>query len=424
MKRAAILVALAALSASGQDLKDYIPRLERNLTENIIPFWLDRTIDRKNGGFIINHNAKGEPDPSGSKGIVTQSRQVWLFSRLARDNYRPKETLEAARHGFLFLRDKMWDKKHGGFYWEVDATGTKAIRPKKHMYGESFGLYALSEYYLATKDKSALALADHLFRIFEEKAHDKQYGGYLEYFNEDWTLAPASESGYMGVPSDIKLMNTHLHLLEAMTTYYRASKSALARERLVELINIESNAVIRKGLVACTDKYSRDWTPRLERDWATVSYGHDLENVWLLIDASDAAGVSSWPFLDMYRSLWDYSLKYGYDEKMDGFFYTGKFNEPATGRQKSWWVQAEAIVSALYMYRYTGEEKYAGIFRKTYDFIDKYQTDWTVGEWHPTVSPDGKPSGGKANIWKGGYHNGRAMLECLRLLRSNAQSEP
>jgi len=54
----------------------------------------------------------------------------------------------------------------------------------------------------------------------EAKAHDKIYGGYIEWFNEDWTPAPPGETTYMGEP-DLKLMNTHLHLLEAMTAFYR-----------------------------------------------------------------------------------------------------------------------------------------------------------------------------------------------------------
>jgi mannobiose 2-epimerase len=45
-------------------------------------------------------------------------------------------------------------------------------------------------------------------------------------------------------------------------------------------------------------------------------------------------------------------------------------------------------------------------------------TDWKVGEWHSAVTADLQVSGSKANIWKGGYHNGRAMIECLKLLRA------
>jgi mannobiose 2-epimerase len=220
------------------------------------------------------------------------------------------------------------------------------------------------------------------------------------------------------VSGDLKLMNTHLHLLEAMTTYYRASNLPLARERLLELINIESNAVVRKDLGACTDKYARDWTPRLEGNYARVSYGHDLENIWLLIDASDAAGLRHHPFQDLYRQLFGYSLQYGYDSNRGGFYDTGAFRQPADRRDKIWWVQAEAMVSALYMYRLTGEKKYFDVFRTTWDFVRDRQIDWEHGEWHSTVGADGNPRpSDKAHLWKSGYHNGRAMIECLALLR-------
>jgi mannobiose 2-epimerase len=415
----AVMLAAIAAGAQPPDPKAYIPRLERNLQQNIIPFWYPKTLHTANGGYIINHNAKGEPNPSGSKGLVTQSRQVWLFSRTARHGYRSKEMLEAANHGFRFLRDHMWDKQHGGFFWEVDATGTKTVRPKKHMYGQSFALYALSEYYIASQNKEALDLANRLFGLFEKHAHDPEFGGYLEYFNQDWSAPPASEQSYMQVTGDIKLMNTHLHLMEALTSYYRASKSPVARERLIELINIETSAVVRKRLGACTDKYERNWTPILGRDpsWDRVSYGHDLENIWLIIDAGKAAGISTGPYLDLFRQLFDYSYKHGYDAENGGFYYTGAFEKPSDDRRKEWWVQAEAAVSALYMYRLTGEPVYWDVFAKTYDFIEKYLTDWDVGEWHSAVSPSLKPSGAKAHIWKAGYHNGRAMMECLEILR-------
>jgi len=191
----------------------------------------------------------------------------------------------------------------------------------------------------------------------------------------------------------------------------------LARERLTELINIESNAVVRKSLGACTDKYERNWTPRLEGDYARISYGHDLENVWLLIDACEAAGISNYLLLDLYQTLSDYSIRYGYDAGSGGFYDSGPFAQPADRRTKVWWVQAEAIVNALYMYRITGDTKYRFIFEKTFDFIEKNMVDWENGEWHANITPERKPQGDKGNIWKAGYHNGRAMIECLEILR-------
>jgi mannobiose 2-epimerase len=400
-----------------QMLQAYVPRLEKNLKENIAAFWLNKGFDRTNGGYTINFGPRGEAKGPGVKMIVSQSRNVWLFARMARAGYGGKEVLEAADHGYRFLRDKMWDKQHGGFYWEVDATGSEKRRTGKHLYGQSFALYAISEFAMASKRKDVLDFAIKFFDLLDAKAHDAKYGGYLEFFNADWTEAK-EERPYLGGAPGLKLMNTHLHLMEAMTTFYRASKLPLARERLIELINIESNAVVRKTLGACTDKYDRDWTPRLEGDFARVSYGHDLENIWLLIDACDAAGISNYPFLDLYRRLFDYSMKYGYDAEKGGFYDSGWFDKPADRLSKIWWVEAEAIVSALYMFRLTGDKKYLDVFEKTYDFIEKYQVDWENGEWHATVTPDGKTQGDKAQPWKAGYHNGRAMIECLQIVKS------
>src|SRR6188474_662922 len=140
----------------------YVPKLEKNLKENITAFWLSKSLDRSNGGYTINFGPKGEPKGPGTKMIVTQARTVWLFSRLVRAGYGGPEYLQAAEHGYRFLKEKMWDAKNGGFYWEVDATGNQKLKPRKHLYGQAFGLYALSEYYLTSKKKEALDLAIRL----------------------------------------------------------------------------------------------------------------------------------------------------------------------------------------------------------------------------------------------------------------------
>ena len=397
---------------------EYLPKLERILNGNIVPFWYEKSLDRENGGYIINFDEQGQRKRPGTKMIVTQARTLWLFSRMARAGYRREEYLDAAEIGYRFLTEKMWDQTHGGFYWEVDITGDEPLKPKKHLYGQSFGLYALSEYYLAGGRRDVLDFAIRFFNLLEEEAYDTTYGGYAEDFEPDWTPAPAGESGYMGTPSNLKLMNTHLHLMEAITTFYRASKSPVARARLLELVNIQTNAVVRKNLGACTDKYERNWTPRLDSNYAQVSYGHDIENVWLLMDTCNALGLSNYPFGDLYETLFDYSLKYGYDRADGGFYYTGPFNKPATDLSKSWWVQAEALISALNMYRFTSDPKYLTLFEQIFAYIEKNLVDDEHGEWHQIIAADGTIRGDKASPWKAGYHNGRAMIECIEILKT------
>jgi len=395
----------------------YSQRLEKILSANIAPFWLQKSLDRENGGYIINFGPASEPEGAGPKALVTQARMVWYFARMARAGRDVQQNLAAAEIGYRFLKEKLWDETNGGFYWEVDPTGDRKLMPRKHLYGQSFGLYAISEYYLASRRQDVLAFATRIFEVLEARAHDKTYGGYVEYFNEDWTPPPAGEISYMGVPPDWKLMNTHLHLMEAMTTFYRASRLPLARERLLELIEIDSNAVVRKDVGACTDKYRRDWTPILDPGFAIVSYGHDIESVWLLIDACEATGLPAYPLLDLFRALWRYSLKYGYDRSAGGFYESGPIDQNADALRKIWWVEAEAIVSALYMYRMTGDSQCLEVFDKTLEFIERHLVDWRNGEWHEFVTADGKTGGSKAHAWKAAYHDGRAMIECLQLLK-------
>ncbi|GAB4110805.1 MAG: cellobiose 2-epimerase [Acidobacteriota bacterium] len=390
-------------------------QLERILLENIIPFWYPAALDRDLGGFKLNHGLDGAWLGPAPKGIVTQARTVWFFSRLARSPYGRPEHLDAARHGFRFLRDRLWDQRHGGFFWAVSADGSQALQPMKHLYGQAFGLYALAEYYRASRDRDAQVLAASLFGLLEKHAHDRIHGGYREFFNPDWT-DPEEQPGYMGVLPDIKLMNTHLHLMEALAAYHRVERSPLVRERLLELIQIQSNSVVRKTWGACTDRHHRDWTPVLGPEAEVASYGHDLENIWLLMDAAESAGISDGPLLDLYRTLFDYSLRWGWDAAAGGFYYTGPLGRTAEDREKSWWVQAEVLVSSLRMFRRTADPKYQDVFRKTLGWVVDHQVDGERGEWFAAIRPDGTPDGVKAGLWKSPYHNGRAMLECLEQL--------
>jgi len=161
-------------------------RLERILNENIKPFWYPRTIDRENGGYYLNHDVNGKPIGKGTKMIVTQARMVWYFSYLFNTGWGGKEELEAAKHGYQFLRDHMWDPENGGFFWEVDYQG-QVLNPDKITYGQAFGLYALSEFAIASKDQEALNMASKLFNLMEKYSHDSLHGGYKEHFLRDWS---------------------------------------------------------------------------------------------------------------------------------------------------------------------------------------------------------------------------------------------
>jgi len=134
------------------------------------------------------------------------------------------------------------------------------------------------------------------------------------------------------------------------------------------------------------------------------------------MEACNTLGISNSPYNDLYKTLFDYSLKYGYDEEDGGYYNSGPFNQRADDQRKVWWVQAECLVSALRMYNHFGEERYLENFQETLDWLNIKQIDWKNGDWFSAIETDGTVSGGKASAWKSSYHNARAMLECLQTL--------
>ena len=155
-----------------------------------------------------------------------------------------------------------------------------------------------------------------------------------------------------------------------------------------------------------------------------MSYGHDLKSVWLLAEAASAAGLSGGLLLDLARALFASALRYGFDAQRGAFCEAGPLGAPADRRDKVWWVQAEALLSALYLYGVTSEAAYFTWFSRILAWIVNSQVDWKHGEWHARVGESGKPSGDKADAWKCPYHNGRAMIQCLELLPAIAGRSP
>lgn len=399
-----------------QDIDKAKQRVDNILENNILPFWFPHSIDMIHGGYKSYHRLQGGWDGPRSRCLVAQARTCWFFSRLSRSSWGKVEHQEAACHGFQFLRDVMWDQDFGGFYWEMDGVKPTPQKLNKNVYGQAFGLYALSEYARVSKDSSVLELAQRLFSLLDAHVHDSRNGGYYELCTREWEGIPLKLPSWPNSPCFIKTMNTHLHLLEAFTTYFIVSQDPIARERLIELLFILSNAVLRKRIGACTDKYFPDWTPLPGKDHEQISYGHDLETLWLLSETCDAISFPKEPFFDLYQTIFDYANQFGMDHTIGGIYEQGYFNKQAHKRGKLWWVQAEGLVSSLHLYHLMKKEKYWKSFTRILEWIVIHQVDGKHEDWHRSVEPDGQPTDYKYDAWKAPYHNGRAMLQCSEIL--------
>ena len=384
-------------------------RLTHILDDSILPFWLPGCLDHEHGGYRINHDPAGRWRGPGPKYAVPHARTCWFFSRLYRT--RPQaEVLAAARLGYRFLRDRLWDREAGGFFWGLSEDGSRPLDDAKHLVAQTFGLYAVAEFALASGDEAAKAFMVEVAGTLEDRFHDRENGGYQSGFTRWWEALP--------VPVvRTKTLNFHMHVLEALTAASRVTDANHFGERLRELIQIHTSTVVRKHYGACTDLHDERWLPLLDAGRGEVSYGHDLEAIWLVTDGCRAAGLPVALIGDWIQTLGELTLKWGWDRKRGGVYFLGPLDGPAYDRRKVWWVQAESLVGALLIYRLTGDTRFADLYLSTLAWIENRHLDRQGREWHAIIAPDGRITGDKADLWKTPYHNGRAMLMCLDLLR-------
>jgi mannobiose 2-epimerase len=410
----AVLLSFSAAGAPAaekqQFSRDWSKEFRWVLEENILKFWIEKATDREHGGTIGWLDREGRAIEPGTKSLVQQTRVVWTFAAAYREFPEPKYQ-EAAEHTLKFLRAKMFDTEDGGFYWRVSREG-KVLEPKKHLYGQSFAIYALAEYARAFNDGAAREEALALFRLIDAKGHDAENGGYRESFTREWK--PIRDDAMLG-PAGQRTQNTHIHLLEAFTTLYAATGDATVRARLEELLRLFADRIVDSDRGFARLFFTDMWQPT---DDATSSYGHDIELSWLMTEAAEAlgGGIPS----NVRRAalaLAEHTLRHGFDRDRGGVFYEGPARGAPRDRQMSWWVQAEALVGFLNAAELSGNSEYREAFEKQARYTLENFVDREYGEWHHIIRPDGTLAGPKASDWKAPYHAGRACLEIYRRLR-------
>ena len=151
-------------------MQDFRQKAEAELLSNILPFWLENTIDDDYGGFRGQISNDLTADPRAAKGIILNARILWTFAK-AFSVYRDPVYLATARRAYEYLVRFFWDHEFGGVYWMVDYKGL-AVDTKKRIYGQAFTVYALAEYYRATGDAEILARALRLVEDVEAAGHE------------------------------------------------------------------------------------------------------------------------------------------------------------------------------------------------------------------------------------------------------------
>ncbi|NLP57740.1 AGE family epimerase/isomerase [Lutibacter sp. B1] len=376
-----------------------------NELQRILQYWSSEAIDEVNGGFVGERDHNNKLVKNASKGIILNSRILWSFSA-ASNHYQTNDYIGLCERSYQYLKTYFKDKQYGGVYWELDAFGNP-INTRKQVYAQAFMIYALSEYYMFSKDQEALDWAIEIYQLVEKYANDHEFKGYIEAFNQDWS--PIEDMRLSDKDAnEAKTMNTHLHVLEAYTNLYKVYKNEGLKENLIELINLFFTKFLNEN-----NNLNLFFDEQWQLKSSVISFGHDIETAWLLIEAAKV--IEDQYLLEETERIAvliaDKFMENGID--VDG----GVLNDydPKTGKwdtDKHWWPQAEALVGLRYAYNITNNEKYLSKSLEILNFIETKILDHTNGEWFWRVDKSGVPYTNECKIgmWKAPYHTSRACI--------------
>ncbi len=399
------------------ELKTFQTQVTNELLKNIIPFWQKHTVDEEFGGFVGLVGPDNKIDNHSNKGLILNARILWTFAAMARFENKP-EYLELAKRAYDYLNDFFRDKKFGGVFWTLDYKGN-CVDDSKKIYGQAFYIYALAEYYLASKDKDALKRAYEMFDLIEKHSFDKINTGYFEVCNRDWSVSEGARLSDKDM-NEKKSMNTHLHVIESYTNLYRCDHNAKVAEKIVSLLDNFKNHIIDKKTYHFNHFFNELWQPKSD----SYTFGHDIEGTWLLYEAAEVLGKEylKKEFADIALKMAEVVLKEGID-KDGGLVYEGRGGK-IINSDKEWWPQAEAVVGFLNAYQLSNNDKFLTAALNCWEFIDKHIVDHKNGEWFMKTNRQGIPNltDPKAGEWKCSYHNTRMCLETINRLKDISKS--
>lgn len=382
---------------------------KEEIENNILPYWMDKMVDTANGGFFGRIDGNNVLHRYANKGVVMHARILWTFSAayrvLRRDAYR-----QIAERAYCYLRDYFLDKQYGGVYWELDFRGHPVNR-KKQTYAQGFALYAFSEYYRATGCSEALDYAKKQFYQIE-RCKDDELGGYREAFTEDWQ--PIADMRLSAKDeNEAKTMNTHLHILEPYTNLLRIWMDEDLMKAQADLITLFLERIYSEATGHLQLFFDETWQVKGEAQ----SFGHDIEAVWLLLEAAKVLGDP-----DLLEKVKAVVIPIGH-AALQGILPDGGLAYERKGghwdRERHWWVQAEAVLGFSYLGQMLDDGFFQEKAESIWSYIQSNMVDHEGGEWYWSRLENGKVNRkeDKAGFWKCPYHNGRMCLEMIENFR-------
>jgi mannobiose 2-epimerase len=392
-------------------MSDLRQRIEAELRGNILPFWIEHTPDKEQGGFygaLTNDLVVHNDTP---RSAVLTARILWTYSAAYR-LYHDERYLTMAHRAYDYLVQSFWDRVYAGVYWTLDRCGDP-VDDRKHIYAQAFAIYGLAEFYRATGEPQSLQLAQTLFDLIEQHSFDPVYSGNLECRSRTWGPLADMRLSDKELPQACKSMNTLLHLMEAYTNLLRVWPD--------EELKAKQHGLIENFLQHIIDPQTQHFKLFFDDTWHSlddhISPGHDIEGSWLLVEAAEVQGDED--LLARTRAVAVRMAKavtrYLDD---DGAIFYEATPRSIENCEKHWWVQAEGLVGFTNADQLSGRADFAPIADRLWQLIETRFIDRAYGDWFKVLDRNGAALSQyyKVGPWECPYHHARACFEMLARL--------
>lgn len=360
---------------------------------DILPFWTKHAVDSVNNAFYSELDGDWNPDGD-TKFPSMIARHLFSYSAAYLMSGREEDIMIADKTKD-YLLTYAWDSLYGGWYDDLTATGDPKQRTKS-TFVQVYVITGLALYYAVTHDDEVLDYINRSNELLEEKAWDKDKGGYFDLCQQDWTLHTETKS----VSSQLAPVSGYLLYLYTAT---RNEKYLRQAEKILDTI-MRHMTDAETGWVL--ESFDPNWTYLPGATGADeINVGHNMEVAWSLLRLFLLNNREDYFHAGM--SLADRLHQFGYDAR-NGFWSATISNQDPSLRSDFtfWWIQAYGNMFDLCLQHVKPDGSYTDSFRKGAAFWDSYFMDKRKGDTYLSVLQDGTPSDlRKANQYKASYHS-------------------
>jgi mannobiose 2-epimerase len=245
------------------------------------------------------------------------------------------------------------------------------------------------------------------------------HGGYYDALNRGWQRDTNPRGNQLG-PAP-KSQNSHIHILEGFANLLRVWPDEGLRQREHELLDLTMTNIIDPRTHHLILFMKDDWTPVGDG----ISYGHDIELSWLLVEAAEVLGDPAVVARARQEAVAIAKATNAEGVDSDGGVYNEGNLKGPSNTNKEWWEQAEAAVGFLNAYQISGDPAYFADSTRSWRFIEDKFVDRQHGDWHNTLTRDCTPileikgfrgmtfPSSKLGVWKCPYHNSRSCMQLV-----------